>query len=104
MYLPYLPETGSSITEFTDGKLIRLSNKITKKRTLRTLAIVGLGVKGETVDSCLQNNDDINDAAYEVLNDWRKTQVSKYEAYTNICKALKHGDVQLEFLIGEALQ
>ena len=56
------------------------------------------------MDSCLQNNDDINDAAYEVLNDWRKTQVSKYEAYTNICKALKHGDVQLEFLIGEALQ
>ena len=61
-------------------------------------------MKRETVDRFLQNNNDINDTAYEVLSDWSRTQVNKNEAYINICKALKDDDVQLESLIGEALQ
>ena len=72
---------------------------------LRTLATVGLQMKETIVDSQLANHrDDINSAAYEVLKEWRNTQVNKTEAYINICKALKHEDVDLESLINETLQ
>ena len=48
------------------------------------------------VDTHLHNEDDIRDAAYEVLNEWLNTQASETEAYTNICKAL--ADSHLEHL------
>ena len=73
-----------------------LSNSITKPKILRTLAVVGLKMKRKTVDTHLQNEADINDAAYGVLNEWMNTQVNDIQAYTNICKALT--DAQLEHL------
>ena len=51
-----------------NGKLVMLSNEITETNTLRSLAVVGLNMQCGTVDSHLNNEGNINDAAYEVLN------------------------------------
>ena len=61
-------------------------------------------MKHKTVDTRLNNNNNINDAAYEILNEWRNTQDNEMNAYMNMCKALRHVEVKLELLIGEALQ
>ena len=87
----------------TDAHLVTLSSMITEPQILWNLAVVGLGMNRATVDSRLNGNR-INDAAYEVLNEWRKTQANETEAYSNMCKALKHKHVKLESFIEEVLQ
>ena len=87
----------------TDAHLVMLSSMITEPQMLQNLAVVGLGMKRATVDSRLNENR-INDAAYEVLSEWRKTQGNETEAYSNMCKALKHKHVKLESFIEEVLQ
>ena len=105
MNTKFIVGAGLSGLELTGAKLVKLSNKITKPSMLRTLATVGLQMKETTVDSQLVNHpNDINSAAYEVLKEWRNTQVDQTEAYTNICLALRHEDVDLESLINEALR
>ena len=86
----------STVLRFTDVNLVNLSNCITKPKVLRTLAVVGLKMKRKTVDTHLQNKSDINEAAYEVLNEWMNSQANEMQAYTNICKALT--EAQLEHL------
>ena len=81
---------------FTDEDLVDLSNSITKPKILRTLAVIGLKMRRKIVDTHLQNEADINDAAYGVLNEWMNSQVNEAEAYTNICKAL--ADAHLDHL------
>ena len=53
-------------------------------------------MKRKVVDTHLQNENDIRDAAYGVLNEWMNTQASGSQAYTNMCKAL--ADAELEHL------
>ena len=43
-----------------------------------------------TIDSALQNNkDDIVEATYRVLMQWRDSETDKVIAYKHICEALK---------------
>ena len=87
----------------TDSNLLKLTNTITSAKMLRTIAVDGLGMKRPFIDSCLYNNrTDINEAAYQALNVWRDAYESDKEAYIDMCKALRH--VQLDHLISEALQ
>ena len=92
---------GKSQPMLTGQHLVMLSNKITDKQTLRMLAVVGLRMQTETVDSHLYGNT-INDAAYEVLSEWKKGQSNDEKAYSNICQALTN--VKLESFIDEILQ
>ena len=94
---------GNGQQGLTDAHLVTLSNMVTEHQTLRNLAVVGLEMNRVTVDSRLNENR-INDAAYEVLSEWRKTQANGTEAYSNMCKALKHKHVKLESFIEEVLQ
>ena len=89
--------------ELTDTRLVLLSNEITSPNKLRTLAMVGLNINGTIIDSALQNNrDDITEAAYKVLKQWRDSQSNKTTAYTQICQTLR--DVKMDILITETLQ
>ena len=62
-------------------------------------------MKEEVLAAHLQDKkDDINMAAYEVLKTWKASQLNREAAYTNLCKALRHKDVDMKSLIQEALQ
>ena len=98
----FFPEIPAA-PELTDTRLVLLSNEITSSNKLRTLAMVGLNINGTIIDSALQNNgDDITEAAYKVLKQWRDSQSDKTTAYTQICQTLR--DVKMDILITETLQ
>ena len=65
---------GNGQQGLSDVHLVTLSSMITEPQMLRNLAVVGLGMKNATVDSRL-NKDNINDASYEVLSEWRKPRL-----------------------------
>ena len=93
----------TDVQKLTDERLVKLSNRITEKGKFRTLGIIGLGISNSTVKRHLQNTD-ITEAAFEMLDEWRDSQDNEEVAYTNVCKALKHDEVAMEFLIGQVLE
>ena len=88
--------------ELTDGRLVLLSEEINQQRKLRKLAIVGLKMSDHVIESALQSNPDIVDAAYTVLEQWRKSDPDRTVAYTEICQTLR--DVNMAMLIKDTLQ
>ena len=88
--------------ELSDPRLVLLSEEINQARKLRRLAVVGLKMDSVVIDSSLQNNTDIVEAAYHVLKQWRDSQPDRTTAYKQICQALRN--VKMEMLITEALQ
>ena len=93
---------GTDQGEFTDAHLVELSMNIIDSTMLRNLAVVGFKMKRAIVESRLHNNRDFTDAAYEVLKEWRNSQETPTEAYTNMCRALRRAGIQ--YLIGDVLQ
>ena len=89
--------------ELTPQRLLKLANLLTDESKLQTLALLGLGMDESTVDGHLRENC-IKTAAHKVLKEWRNSQPDLNIAYTVICEALKHDDVQMEYLIEKALQ
>ena len=71
---------------------------------LYTLAIIGLAISEEKVEAHLTNNKEISMAAYNVLKEWRTSQISNEVAYDKLCDALKSDDVNMASLISEALE
>ena len=96
-------ESSAETKQLTDERLVKLPNRITERGKLRTLAIIGLGISNSTVKRHLQNSD-ITEAAFEMLDEWRDSQENEAAAFINICKALKHEEVGMEFLIGQAFE
>ena len=92
-----VPESTEHL-ELTDVRLILLSEGINQPSKLRKLAVLGLKMGASVIDSALQNNkDDIDEAAYRVLMQWRVSQPDKWVAYKQICEALRR--VRMDMLI-----
>ena len=81
-----------------------LAKQISTPADLRTLGILGLGVSDPTIGKNLQNTDDINEAAYQVLRTWRLNQDNWKVAYTNLCDALRKPNVGMVSFIEEVLE
>ena len=79
-----------------------LSEKITKGSDLRALALKGLGVEHSKVDRFLNTYNDVTNASYYFLVDWRTSQCDLKKAYINICQALCKAGMPLH--IDEVLQ
>ena len=76
--------------ELTTSMVLKLSHRINSSVDIRLLAIDGLGLEEQVVKTHLYNErHDIRDAAYNVLDEWRKNQQSSRDAYRNLCAALK---------------
>ena len=89
-------------TPLTDYMLLSLSREFTNRSDLRTLA-VKLGQDKSKVDTSLTNHqNDINEAAYDLLKQWRDSKYDATVAYQEICKALK--DAKQTFLISKVLR
>ena len=90
--------------ELTDDKLLSLSQEITGHGQLRCLAIHGLKIKSNVVESCLANATEISEAAYQVMLRWIKNEPDRKVAYDNMCRALTHNKVEQRLLIEEVLK
>ena len=74
-----------------DGHIWMLAEKITNVSDLRTLALRGLDLDSNTVDSTTYNNEKaIQEAAYRILQKWLQKQDNKQNAYTNLLAALRN--------------
>ena len=75
--------------------LLKLSKDLHKDE-LRNLAIQGLGMEASIVANALANNPgDINSAAYQVLEQWLKSQENASIAHTNLNQALIDAKIPL---------
>ena len=72
-----------------DSHLVHLSEMITSKAQLRSLGIIGLGLKKEVVDTALHNHRTIEDAAYNVVSTWSLQWTHRSEAFTNLIASLR---------------
>ena len=81
-----------------------LSKKFTNERDLIALCVIGLGMKQDSVDRHIYNKQDICTAAHKTFNDWIKSQNNKREAYINMCKGLRHKNVNMNLYVTEVLQ
>ena len=90
--------------ELTDAQLLRLSKKITNEFDPTTLAVLGLGMDESDVSGHIANKEDIKMAALQTLKQWRASQANARVTYVNICKALKHKDVDMALLVDEILK
>ena len=89
--------------ELTSIRLLAVSRKLTKRSNIRTLGIY-LGVEDCKLETILQNNeDDLAEAAYEMLNEWNHGQQNSKEAYTNLWKTLMDPEVNLPHIAKTAL-
>ena len=69
--------------------LTNLSHQITSKQEVRMLGTTGLGVPGNVIDTSLENERDINEAAFRVLKRWYDNQEDNVNAYEQLCAILK---------------
>ena len=90
--------------KLTGEMMWKLSKQINSDGDLRTLAMEGLGLEDPTVNKNLQNKRDINEAAYQVLREWRTSQENDRIAYQNLCEALKDEDVKMKAHIQNVLE
>ena len=75
----------------TDQKILELSEHFTSKQDLRDVAIKGLKIPGKTVSKHIQNNqNNINDAAHALFQEWRDTQKNMNTAYDKMHQALEN--------------
>ena len=82
--------------ELTDIHVLKLSTKITSANELKNLTITGLNLDHSMVENHIINNpNDIQSAAYDLLNEWKKSQLSSRIAFQNLCEALKRSDMNI---------
>ena len=76
--------------------MLKLSRTITDIIKLRELAIVGLNLDASRVMKHINNKpSDIQPAAYDLLCEWIKSQLSSRIAFQNLCEALKRSDMNI---------
>ena len=79
-----------------------LAKEITSSSDVRTLGLK-LELDNSKITTSLTNYpNNINDAAFDVLRQWRDSQEDATVAYGKICEALK--DAKQNFLISKVLQ
>ena len=79
-----------------------LAKEFTNRSDLRTLGIK-LKLDESKIATALTNHqNEINEAAYDLMRRWRASQDNDTVAYRNICEALK--DAKQNFLISKVLQ
>ena len=91
--------------ELTTAMMLKLAKFYHSEEEVLTFALFGLEMKENVVEGHLKNkNSDFHAAVFQILKDWRKTQDDAKMAYQNLCKALRHGDVNTPAYIKQALQ
>ena len=86
----------------TDARLLELSKQLFKEDVM-DLGIKGLGIPELTIERHFQNNpNNIQQAVYVNLRQWRRSQKNATVALENICKALRDADMQ--YYIDEVLK
>ena len=74
--------------------MLKLSEYFDNERDLITLAVSGLKMDARKVNKHL-NKRDITISAFEVLNEWYKSQPDAVVAYDSLCQALKNVEMGL---------
>ena len=91
--------------ELSTAILLKLSKFYHMDEDIYSLTLIGLEMNENVVEGHLRNKrDDIHSAVFQILRDWRKTQEDAKTAYENLCKALRHKDVNTPAYIKQALQ
>ena len=85
---------GKAVEELSDEKLYEVARRLTNQADIRKLGLK-LGVPNHRIDAIFytKRNDDITEAAHEMLNEWRKDQPDAARAWITLRDALK--DVNL---------
>ena len=87
----------------TDEHLLRLSQRLTNYGNLRSLSYTGLKVNHHQIESAITNKpNDVQSAAYEILQTWRKQYQSREEAFSHLYSALRVS--QLNMLAQELVE
>ena len=87
--------------ELTAPMVLSLSESLGNKDDLRKLALNGLNMEPHVLQKHITDSRErYTEAAYNLLEDWLKQQVSRRVAYSLLCQAIKK--VELNFLIDEA--
>ena len=75
--------------------VVEVADHLTEKNQVRKLGFT-LGLEVRQVDSILENNkDNINEAAYKVLQKWFQRQSNRRIAYINLNRALHANELSL---------
>ena len=89
--------------KLTNENLFYVGRSLTSKSDIRRLGLK-LGVKANRIDTIFCNtNGNIEEAAYEMLKEWRSGQPDPVTARTTLKDALTHPDVNLHQVAQEAL-
>ena len=73
--------------------VLRLSSRMTSPADIRLLAMNGLQIKKHIVDKHLNNERDISEAAFRVLDEWCKNQLNSRVAHSRLCRVLRLVDM-----------
>ena len=95
-FILFVTKGSFSGKELTHRQLYDVACKLTRKYDIRRLGLQ-LGVKVNRMDTIFCNkNDDITEAAYEMLKEWRNGQADPKKALITLRDALTHPDVNLQ--------
>ena len=79
--------------------IVDVGNHLTEKPQVRKLGVT-LGLEAREVDSILEyNKDNINEAAYKVLQKWFQSESSRTTVYANLNTALH--DIKLSMIASD---
>ena len=82
--------------ELLDTHIVLLSQKLTNRGMLIDLGCRGLKLGYHDIDAAISNNqNDIQSAAYRVLQIWLRKQRNRIEAYRNLHGALQECQMQM---------
>ena len=75
--------------ELTEAMVVNMSRRLTSATEVRQLGIKGLRIRKHIVDKHLNNERDISEAAYKVLDEWCKDQLNSRVAHSTLCGTLR---------------
>ena len=76
--------------------VLKVAGKITSESDLVHLGVTGLKIKYDRIKSALTNHPkDIQSATHDVLYNWVKSQLSRAEAFQELCTALRNCEMNL---------
>ena len=87
----------------TEIHILKVSRELNELYDIRMLGYY-LEVSQTKIDAIIQNKkEDIQEAVYQMLRSWQKSQRTPVEAYSSLWKALTHGDVNLSRIAHKVL-
>ena len=90
-------------SKLLDTHIVLLSKKLTNQGMLIDVGCRGLKLGYHDIDAAISNNqNDIQSAAYRVLQIWLRKQRNRTEAYRNLCAALQ--ECQMQMLVDQLVQ